>query len=282
MDTKVERTKTNRKMEGLRTRVGTKMEDEDECQSTQKSFGRSSRIKTAQDDLAKGMEGAQPFKSDGSPTLTPGMSTPKSMSPSPPANGCLANFGVIIPGVYRSAWPTADGYEFMRGLRLKTIITLVVKEEPDTEYAAFIKENSIRQLVFDIDGTKKASIPAETMREVLRAVLDKTNHPVLVHCNRGRHRTGCIVGVLRKLYGWDLATVLSEYHSFANPKPRDTDIKYLTTVEPAKLFANAQEDAPMHARGPFSRLFSFALFATMIWFVTMYQIASKMPEKHHA
>lgn len=122
MDTKVERTKTNRKMEGLRTRVGTKMEDEDECQSTQKSFGRSSRIKTAQDDLAKGMEGAQPFKSDGSPTLTPGMSTPKSMSPSPPANGCLANFGVIIPGVYRSAWPTADGYEFMRGLRLKTIM----------------------------------------------------------------------------------------------------------------------------------------------------------------
>lgn len=97
-----------------------------------------------------------------------------------------------------------------------------------------------------------------------------------------QHRTGCIVGVLRKLYGWDLATVLSEYHSFANPKPRDTDIKYLTTVEPAKLFANAQEDAPMHARGPFSRLFSFALFATMIWFVTMYQIASKMSEKHHA
>lgn len=64
--------------------------------------------------------------------------------------------------------------------------TLVDKDDSDTEYAKFVAKNGITQHVFDIKGTKKQSIPAETMRDVLNVVLDKSNHPVLVHCNRGR------------------------------------------------------------------------------------------------
>ena len=85
--------------------------------------------------------------------------------------------------------------------------------------------------------------------------------------------------MLRKLYGWDLTTILSEYHSFANPKPRETDVNYLTTIEPSKLLATLEETSLVRHQGPFSRLFTFALFATMIWFITMYRIASMMPEK---
>lgn len=123
MDTKIEKPNANRKMEGLRTRVGTKAEDEDECQSTQKSLARTSRMKTAQEsDLGKGIESTRLFKSDDKLAPTPSSSTPQSRSPTPPADGSLANFGAVLPGIYRSAWPTREGYDFMRGLRLKTIM----------------------------------------------------------------------------------------------------------------------------------------------------------------
>ena len=198
-------------MQRLRTRAGTKAECEDSRQNTELVTAKqSSRITAAQNGASNGMEGAKPFQSPKTLPLTSGLSTPQSLSPTPPADGSLANFGVVMPGIYRSAWPTAEGYEFMRGLGLKTIVfvfpfpppnlgsmrslfadlriysTLVAKEEPDTGYSAFIKANGIKQVVFDIEGTKKSSVPNEVMRAILQVVLDKANHPLLIHCNRGR------------------------------------------------------------------------------------------------
>ncbi|VAI16698.1 unnamed protein product [Triticum turgidum subsp. durum] len=43
------------------------------------------------------------------------------------------------------------------------------------------------------------SIPEDRIREALKVILDTRNHPVLIHCKRGKHRTGCVVGCLRKL-----------------------------------------------------------------------------------
>lgn len=96
--------------------------------------------------------------------------------------------------------------------------------------------------------------------------------------NAPQHRTGCVVGVLRKLYGWDLPTVLSEYHSFAAPKPRESDTEYLTAVDPAALFANPQGAAPARPRS-FSRLLAVVVLCLLVWFVTMYRIASLLPDR---
>lgn len=32
------------------------------------------------------------------------------------------NFGVVVPGVYRSSYPKADNYDFLKGLKLKTVV----------------------------------------------------------------------------------------------------------------------------------------------------------------
>ena len=32
------------------------------------------------------------------------------------------NFGLVLPGVYRSSYPKAEDYEFIQGLKLKTIV----------------------------------------------------------------------------------------------------------------------------------------------------------------
>lgn len=36
--------------------------------------------------------------------------------------GRPVNFGVVVPGVYRSSYPKADDYGFLKGLELKTVV----------------------------------------------------------------------------------------------------------------------------------------------------------------
>lgn len=39
-----------------------------------------------------------------------------------PTEGRPANFGIVAPGVYRSSFPKADDFDFLRGLKLKTVM----------------------------------------------------------------------------------------------------------------------------------------------------------------
>ena len=43
---------------------------------------------------------------------------------------------------------------------------------------------------------------------------------MIVMCNLGRHRTGTIVGCLRKLQRWNLTSIFEEYRRYAGPKVR--------------------------------------------------------------
>jgi tyrosine-protein phosphatase SIW14 len=42
--------------------------------------------------------------------------------PLAPMEGRPINFGVVVPGVYRSSYPKADDYAFLKGLKLKTVV----------------------------------------------------------------------------------------------------------------------------------------------------------------
>ncbi|OAY80092.1 putative tyrosine-protein phosphatase, partial [Ananas comosus] len=53
------------------------------------------------------------------------------------------------------------------------------------------------------------------------------NHPILIHCNRGKHRTGCLVACLRKLQSWCLTSVFEEYRRFAADKSRLSDMRFI-------------------------------------------------------
>ena len=71
------------------------------------------------------------------------------------------------------------------------------------------------------------------MAEVLERVLDKTNHPILVHCNKGKHRVGCLVGCLRKIQQWSNASIFDEYRRFAGvgSKLRIADQEFIELFE---------------------------------------------------
>ncbi|KEZ46077.1 hypothetical protein SAPIO_CDS0924 [Scedosporium apiospermum] len=234
-------------------------------------FG-SDEVSVASDEAALGSDDWDYLKKAES-SATPSLS--ESTTPVPEVEGQLANFGIVSTGIYRSAWPAPDSYGFIKDLKLKTVVTLVQREVEDTTYTTFLRTNGIKQYVIDMKGTKKQAIPAEMMMNVLRLVLDESNHPVLVHCNHGRHRTGCVVGVIRRLYGWDTPTILAEYHLYADPKPRGADIAYLTDTEPTSFFKEPTSD---HLPRPktFFRTLIFAFLGTLIWLLTGYEFGNAM------
>lgn len=62
------------------------------------------------------------------------------------------------------------------------------------------------------------SLNEQTITKALELVVDKRNYPMLVCCGMGRHRTGTVIGCLRRLQGWNLASVSEEYRRFTGAR----------------------------------------------------------------
>lgn len=183
------------------------------------------------------------------------------------------NFGLVVPGVYRSSYPKPQDYEFLEGLKLKTVITLVKKDKVDHDLDSFIAANGIRQIIFNMKGTKKEAIPISTMRHILQLALNRENHPLLVHCNHGKHRTGCVVAAIRKLSGWQLRHIVNEYKTYAEPKIRECDVDYISSFQCAplqNLYDLYYEPTRFNAvqRRVFVRILLFSTFVMVLWLVS--------------
>ena len=126
-------------------------------------------------------------------------------------------------------------------------------------------------------GTKKEAIPAPTMRSILELVMDQGNYPLLVHCNHGKHRTGCVVAAVRKLAGWELGTVIDEYKSYAEPKVRECDVEYISAVQVVHMRGVTSRKEPaiftLVQLRTFFRTLLFSTFVLVLWLVS----GSQMP-----
>ncbi|KAM1059474.1 hypothetical protein ACFX13_024798 [Malus domestica] len=146
------------------------------------------------------------------------------------------NFSLVDNGIFRSGFPEPANFSFLHTLGLRSIICLCPEPypEPNTE---FLKSNGIKLFQFGIEGYKEpfVNIPDDTIREALKVVLDVRNHPVLIHCKRGKHRTGCLVGCLRKLQRWCLTSVFDEYQRFAAAKARVADQRFMEMFDVSSL-----------------------------------------------
>lgn len=148
--------------------------------------------------------------------------------------------------------------------------TLVKKDDADHELESFMSANGIRQVVFNMKGTKKEAILMTTMASILRLVLDRQHYPLLVHCNHGRHRTGCVVAVARKLSGWDLDDALGEYRSYAMPKVRECDVDFISSFHPSSLQPTVLDPRyfnPVQTR-TFFRTLLFSAFVVVLCLVS--------------
>ena len=153
--------------------------------------------------------------------------------------------------------------------------TLVKKDEYDDELQSFVTDNGMRHVRIYMQGTKKEAIPLSTMSSILQVLFDQRNQPALLHCNHGKHRTGCVVAVARKLSGWELESVLDEYRSYAVPKVRECDLDYITAFQTATVTHNAVPARFSHMQvRTFFRTLLFSALVMAIWFVSGAQINS--------
>ncbi|XP_054797331.1 tyrosine-protein phosphatase DSP1-like [Prosopis cineraria] len=149
------------------------------------------------------------------------------------------NFAMVDNGIFRSGFPRPANFSFLKSLGLRSIVYLCPEPYPE-ESLDFLKSNGIKLHQFGIDGRKEpfVTIPEDTICQALRVVLDEKNHPVLIHCKRGKHRTGCVVGCFRKLQKWCLSSVFDEYLRFAAAKARVSDMRFVESFDTSSLLAH--------------------------------------------
>ncbi|KAJ8761141.1 hypothetical protein K2173_001197 [Erythroxylum novogranatense] len=146
------------------------------------------------------------------------------------------NFAMVDVGIFRSAFPDSANFGFLQSLGLRSIIYLCPEPYPEAN-KEFLKANGIMLFQFGIEMCKEpfVNIPDEAIREALKAVLDVENHPLLIHCKRGKHRTGCLVGCFRKLQRWCLSSIFDEYQRFAAAKARLSDQRFVELFDISSL-----------------------------------------------
>ena len=152
------------------------------------------------------------------------------------------NFGAVLTGsVFRSQFPLPENFSFIRSLKLKTILTLVPEPYPQP-YVQFLEDNGIKQIRVHVPANKEiVKIEATTMLQALGVVLDRKNYPLLIHCNKGKHRTGCVVGCFRKVLGDSMPSILHEYHTYAGHKARKLDEEFINGFDERALSWLARE-----------------------------------------
>lgn len=153
-----------------------------------------------------------------------------------------ANFAVVAPGIYRSSYPSDPHYTKLADLELKTIVTLVPEPLPDS-YANFISSNGILHhhipILANKDETKYTA--AATVNKIMELLLDRENYPILIHCNKGKHRTGCMTACFRKITGWTDEACISEYVHYSTPKERPLDKVFIRRYDAEILKGTALE-----------------------------------------
>ena len=145
------------------------------------------------------------------------------------------NFSLVISRevlLYRSGFPMPINYDFIRKqLHIKTVIYLGNEKEIADEYTAFLASEKINFVFVPMESCRDPDID-EKIRKVLLLVLNADNYPMLIHSNKGKHRVGLVVGLIRKLLqGWSMAGVYQEYGLFSGGLKDDADLEFITMFE---------------------------------------------------
>lgn len=147
------------------------------------------------------------------------------------------NFSHVVGDIYRSSFPRVENFDFLvKRLKLKSILVLIPEEYP-AENLEFMEKAGIKLFQVGMSGNKEpfVNIPSDLLTKALETVLDPQNQPILIHCNRGKHRTGCLIGCIRKLQNWSLTMIFDEYRRFAFPKARALDQQFIEMYDDREI-----------------------------------------------
>ncbi|KAF3200339.1 hypothetical protein TWF106_003393 [Orbilia oligospora] len=121
----------------------------------------------------------------------------------------------------------------------------IVNEDGSTAISrrgsAISRRGSAAAMIFEEERERKEKKEKEkekvendpvSMRLALELLLDNRNFPVLIHSNKGKHRSGVLVACMRKLLqNWAFGSVKLEYYYFAGEKGK-ADVEFIEKFEP--------------------------------------------------
>ncbi len=116
----------------------------------------------------------------------------------------LTNFFKVSDNLYRGAQPKKTGFEELKKLGIKTIVSL--------------RNSNVDEKMIAGSGITYFHIPISSIfpkkkkfARFLEIVSDPANCPVFVHCRRGADRTGTAVALYRiKVQGWKVEEAINE------------------------------------------------------------------------
>jgi protein-tyrosine phosphatase len=164
------------------------------------------------------------------------MEEDKSEPPTPDGSGLPVNFAQVGPGIHRASYPQAAHFSALQPLKLKTIITFVPQDIlPD--YQSFMRSEGIKHHQIHVLANKDPNVYTsdDVVNKIIKIMLDPLNHPILIHCNKGKHRTGCMTACFRKVTGWSLEACLAEYEKYSRPKSRALDKDFIARFDASVL-----------------------------------------------
>ncbi|KAJ1421390.1 protein-tyrosine phosphatase [Ochromonadaceae sp. CCMP2298] len=139
----------------------------------------------------------------------------------PPALFPPVNFNAVEEGLYRSGMPFELNFEFLKTLKLRTVVVLS-SHFVDEALSGFFEEQGINVVygenaVSVSDTLRGVVLPfaEEMVIETLKVLSNKINYPVLVTCKTGKTLTGVVVACLRKLCRWSLISIYEEFRRYA-------------------------------------------------------------------
>eukprot|EP00742_Colponemidia_sp_Colp-10_P003739 GILJ01003979.1.p1 GENE.GILJ01003979.1~~GILJ01003979.1.p1 ORF type:complete len:178 (+),score=14.13 GILJ01003979.1:74-535(+) len=128
---------------------------------------------------------------------------------------------MVEEDLYRSGLPNELNFPFLERLHLKHIIYLA-PDEPTQQFLNFVDDQEIVLIHLGKEVKKNPwkPISEEVVLSALDLILDSSQYPIMVMCHLGRHRTGTVIGCLRKVQRWNLTSIFEEYRRYAGSKVR--------------------------------------------------------------
>jgi tyrosine-protein phosphatase SIW14 len=140
----------------------------------------------------------------------------------------IPNFHPVNDHIYRSGHVPPAGYKALAKLGVKTIVDLRVV---DMEEAAAAQAVGIQYANIPMDGLSAPS--NDQITQVLAILDDSSKWPVLVHCRRGKDRTGTVVACYRIAHDrWDNEKALKEAKSYGMSRLERSMQKYILSFQP--------------------------------------------------
>ena len=111
----------------------------------------------------------------------------------------IKNFGKVNDNYFRGSQPSAEQFEDLKRLGVKTVIDL--RKDRDEQADDWAQAAGLQYV--NIPLTTKKPATEDQTEHFLKLVNDPANWPVYVHCKGGRHRTGQMTAIFRISHdGW--------------------------------------------------------------------------------